>query len=119
MSCYIGPDIKATYWSCSNTSVALAQSLSTRYGICSCISVWFSSYTLAHKNTLERVIKAEIISYPLATLKDLYSNHCGTRSILQNSTHTGHWEVKLLCSGRRYRLLRGGPTDTETVFTIR
>jgi len=75
-----------------------------------CISVWFSSCTMAHKNTLQRVINTaqKIIGHPLPSLKDLYSTGClrRARSILRDSTHPGHRVFQLLPSGRRFRVLK-------------
>uniref|UniRef100_A0AAQ6IK40 Alkylated DNA repair protein AlkB homologue 8 N-terminal domain-containing protein n=1 Tax=Anabas testudineus TaxID=64144 RepID=A0AAQ6IK40_ANATE len=75
-----------------------------------CISVWFSSCTMAQKKVLQRVINTaqKIIGHPLPSLKDLYSTRClrRARNILKDCTHPGHRVFKWLPSGKRLRVLR-------------
>ncbi|KAK0148357.1 NLR family CARD domain-containing protein 3 [Merluccius polli] len=72
-----------------------------------CITVWYSSCTMADRERLQRIIKAaqKIIGCPLPSLTDIFTSRCLTRAknITKDNTHPGFILFDLLPSRRRYR----------------
>lgn len=71
-----------------------------------CISMWFSSFTTAHKKSIKRIMNMaqKVIGHSLFSLEDLYSTHSlrSAYKIIKDSTHPGHKMFELLPSGRFY-----------------
>ncbi|KAK0155914.1 hypothetical protein N1851_001550 [Merluccius polli] len=81
-----------------------------------CITVWYSSCTMADRERLQRIIKAaqKIIGCPLPSLTDIFTSRCLTRAknITKDNTHPGFILFDLLPSRRRYS---GHHTSTGTL----
>lgn len=75
-----------------------------------CITVWYTSCTVALKKSLQRVIRSaeKIIGCSLPTLDSIASSRYLSRAknIINDPTHPGHEHFQLLPSGRRYRSVR-------------
>ncbi|KAK0153884.1 putative RNA-directed DNA polymerase from transposon X-element [Merluccius polli] len=89
-----------------------------------CITVWYSSCTMADRERLQRIIKAaqKIIGCPLPSLTDIFTSRCLTRAknITKDNTHPGFILFDLLPSRRRYsgpghviRCRDGGPEQVS------
>ena len=76
--------------------------------------VWFSSFTKAGQQALQRVVKTagRIIGTTLPEISTIYATRCLRRvhDILRDRHHPAHHLFHLLPSGRRYRSIQARTT---------
>ena len=88
--------------------------------LCSCITVWHGSCSVAEKKALQRVVKAaqRTVGCSLSTTTDIYSSRCRKRAscIMKDPTHPAHALFVPLPSGRRLRSIKSRTTRLRNSF---
>ena len=105
----LGSSVLTAFYRCAVESI-----------LCSCITVWHGSCSVAEKKALQRVVKAaqRTVGCSLSTTTDIYSSRCRKRAscIMKDPTHPAHALFVPLPSGRRLRSIKSRTTRLRNSF---